>query len=82
MRVEPKTIGIAAVTQSHNHYTTSRTAFSWQSDLFLGIAPDHASEETKSSTAGTIAPADLLPPEYIVDKIDTTILMGVWWHNY
>jgi len=39
VRVEPKTIGIAAVT--HNCYTTSRTTFSWQSDLFLGIALCH-----------------------------------------
>jgi len=35
MRVEPKTIGIAAVTC--NRYTTSRMALSWQSDLFLII---------------------------------------------
>jgi len=60
VRVEPKTIGIAVVT--HNRYNTSKTALSWQSDLFLGIAPCH---ETGSSTGGTtIAPADLLPPEY------------------
>jgi len=37
MRVEPKTIGIAAVTP--NCYTMSRTVFSWQSDLFLSIRP-------------------------------------------
>ena len=57
--VELKTIGILAIT--HNHYTTSRTAFSWQSDLFVDIVPCH---ETASVTGGTIAPADLLPPEY------------------
>jgi len=60
MGVEPKTIGIAAAT--HNHYIMNRTAFSWQSDLFVGIASCH---ETESSTAGTIATADLLPPEYL-----------------
>jgi len=60
VRVESKTIGIAAVTP--NRYTTSRTAISWQkSDLFLGIASCH---ETESSTAGAIAPTNLLPPEY------------------
>jgi len=59
VRVEPNTIGIAAAT--HNRYTTSRTTFSWQSDLFLGIA---SCQETESLTGGTIAPADLLPPEY------------------
>jgi len=59
MRVKPKTIGIAAVT--HNRYTMSRTVFSWQSSLFLGIASCH---ETESWTAGTIDPTDLLPPEY------------------
>ena len=50
MKVQPKTIGIAAVTPS-NCYTTSRTEFSWQSDLFLCIASCH---KTKSLTAGTI----------------------------
>jgi len=30
---------VAAV--AHNCYTMSRTAFSWQSDLFLGIASCH-----------------------------------------
>jgi len=59
VKVEPKTIGIAAVT--HNHYTTSRTMFSLQSDLFVGIASCY---ETDSLTAGTIAPADLSLPEY------------------
>jgi len=49
VRVELKTIGIAAVT--HNSCTTSRTAFSWQSDLFLSIASCH---ETESSTGRTI----------------------------
>jgi len=49
VRVEAKTIGIAAVT--HNRYTTSRTAFSWRSDLFLGIASCH---QTESSTSGTV----------------------------
>jgi len=39
----------------------SRTVFSRQSDLFPCIASCH---ETESSTAGTIAPADLLLPEY------------------
>jgi len=59
VKVKPKTIGIAAVT--HNRYTTSRTAFSWQSDLFLDIA---SCNETEYLTASTVAPADLLPPEY------------------
>jgi len=59
VRVEPNTIGVAAVTL--NCYTKSRTVFSWQSDLFLGIESCH---ETESSTGGTIAPADLLLPEY------------------
>jgi len=58
-RAELQTIGIAAVTP--NDYTTRRTAFSWQSDLFVCIASCH---ETESSTAGTIAPVDLLLPEY------------------
>jgi len=35
--------------------------FSRQSDLFLCIASCH---ETKSSTVGTIAAVNLLPPEY------------------
>ena len=35
LSVEPKTISIAAVTL--NRYTTSRTEFSGQSDLFIGI---------------------------------------------
>jgi len=56
VRVEPKTIGIAAVTPK-----CCRTVFFWQSDLFVGITSCH---ETESSTIGTIAPADLLPPEY------------------
>jgi len=38
----PRSIRIAAVTP--NHYTTSRTAFSWQSDLFLCIASCHETE--------------------------------------
>jgi len=59
VRVELKAIGIVAATR--NRYTMSRTAFSWQSDLFLGIVSCH---ETKSLTATTIALADLLPPEY------------------
>jgi len=59
VRVEPKTMSIAAVTP--NCYTTSRTAFSGQSDLSFGITSCH---ETEFSTTGTIAPADLLPPEY------------------
>jgi len=41
VRVEPKTISIAAIT--HNCYT-SRMAFSWQSDLFLGIASCHGTK--------------------------------------
>jgi len=49
VRVKPKTIDVAAVT--HNYYTMSRMAFSWQCDLFLRIASCH---ETESSTAGTI----------------------------
>jgi len=57
-RVKLQTIGIAAVTP--NHYTTSGTAFSWQSDLFIQIASCH---ETECLTGGTIAPADELPPE-------------------
>jgi len=48
-RVKPQTIGIAALTR--NHYTTSRTVFSWQSDLFICIASCH---ETESSSASTI----------------------------
>jgi len=63
VRVKLQTIGIAAVTP--NHYTISRTALSWQSDLFLCIASCH---ETESLTAGTITPADLLPPEYRLEK--------------
>ena len=59
VRVEPKNISIAAVTL--NRYTTSGTASSGQSDLFLGITSCH---ETESATTGTIAPADLLPREY------------------
>jgi len=59
VRVEPKTVGIAAITP--NQCTMSKMAFFWQSDLFLGITSCH---ETESSTAGTIAIADLLPPEY------------------
>jgi len=59
MRVEPKTIGIPAV--SHNCYTTSRTVCSWEKYLLVGIEPRH---ETEFSTGGTIAPTDLLPPEY------------------
>jgi len=59
VRVEPKTIGIAAVT--FNHQTGCRTSFSWQSDVFLDIASHH---ETESSTTVQIAPADPLPPEY------------------
>ena len=50
MRVKPPTNGIAAVTP--NHYTTSRTACSWQSDLFVCIASCH---ETECLTGGTIA---------------------------
>jgi len=57
VRVEQKTTGLAAITL--NRYTRSRMAFSWQSDLFLGIASCH---ETESSTGGTTAPANLLPP--------------------
>jgi len=52
VKVERKTIGITAVT--HNRYTTSRTAFSWQSVLFLEIASCH---ETESLT-----PAQQLQP--------------------
>ena len=59
VRVEPKTIGIAAVTP--NRCTTSRTAFSWQSDVFVYIVPCH---KTETSSAGIVAPANLLPPEY------------------
>jgi len=59
VRVELKTIGIAAVSQ--NRYSTSRTVFSWRSDPFLGIASCH---ETESSTGGTTAAANMLPPEY------------------
>jgi len=59
VKVELKTIGIAAITP--NRYTTSRTAFAGQSDLFLYIASCH---ETESSTTGTIASANLLAPEY------------------
>jgi len=58
VRVKLQTTCIAAVTP--NHCTTRKTAFSWQSYLFLCIA---SCPETKSSTVGTIAPADLLPPE-------------------
>jgi len=36
MRVEPKTIGIAAVT--HNHYAKSSMPFTWQTDRFIWIA--------------------------------------------
>jgi len=68
-RVESQTIGTAAVV-TPNHYTTSSTVFSWQSDLFVCIV---SCNETESSTAGTIAPADLLPPEYL-GKIDTTLI--------
>jgi len=57
VRVEPKTIG-----HTTNRYTTSRKAFSWQSDLILGIA---SCQETESSTGGTIAPADLLLADQI-----------------
>jgi len=57
-RVKPQTIGITDVTPNH---FMSRTAFSWQNDLFLCITSCH---ETKSLTASTIAPAELLPPEY------------------
>jgi len=58
VRVEPKTIGIAAVTRKC--YATSSTPLAWQTDLFLLIASCH---ETESSTGDTIAPADELPPE-------------------
>jgi len=58
-RIEPKTIGKAAITPYR--YTTSRTAFSWQSALFVCIASCH---EIEPLTAGTLAPADLLLPEY------------------
>ena len=59
VRVEPKTKSIAALTP--NRYTTSRTEFSGQSDIFLGITSCH---ETESSTNRTIASADLFPQEY------------------
>jgi len=59
VRVEPETIRIAALIP--NCYTTSRAAFFWWSDLFVCIASCH---ETETLTTGTIAPADLLPPEY------------------
>jgi len=49
VRVEPQTIRIAAITP--DHYTMSRTAFSWQSGHFVCIASCH---ETESSTASTI----------------------------
>jgi len=48
-RVKAPTIGIAAATP--NHYTTSRTACSWQSDLFLCIVSCY---ETECSTGSTI----------------------------
>jgi len=59
VKVEPKTIGITATTP--NHYISSRTAFSWQSYLFLSITSCH---ETKSSTDSIVAPANLLLPEW------------------
>jgi len=56
VRVELQ-IGIAAETP--NRYTMNRTAFSWQSNLFLCIASCH---KTECLTGGTISPPDLLPP--------------------
>jgi len=58
VRVEPKTIGIAAITQLLCH---EQDDVLLTNDLFLSIASCH---ETESSTGGTIAPADLLPAEY------------------
>ena len=56
--VEPKSNGIPDL--KHNRYATSSTSIVYQTDL-IRIASCH---ETECSTGGTIAPADLLPPEY------------------
>jgi len=58
VRVKLKSSGIPDV--KHNHYATSSMPIAWQTDLFIWIASCH---ETECSTGGTIALADLLPPE-------------------
>jgi len=60
--VKPQTIGIAAVTP--NHYTTCRMAFSWQSDLLLGITSSHATRRNLWLLCWHNILADLLLPEY------------------
>jgi len=59
VRVEPKSHRIPDL--KHYHYTTSSTPIAWQTDLFIEIASCH---ETECATAGAIALANLLPPEY------------------
>jgi len=49
VRLEPKTIGIAAIMHDNCHAMSSMP-FPWQTDLFLWIASCH---ETESSTGGT-----------------------------
>jgi len=56
--VETKSNGIPVV--NDNHYATSSTPIAWQADLFIQIASCH---KTESSTGGTTALVDLLPPE-------------------